>query len=76
MPGKTKAMQELIQIQAELRQGKSITQLEALDMFGCMRLGARIWDLRHKLNIPIKTTTIEINGKQIAKYSLEDELQS
>ena len=25
----------------------SITPLEAQRLFGCMRLGARIWDLRH-----------------------------
>lgn len=25
---------------------KSITQREAAEMFGCWRLGARIWDLR------------------------------
>ena len=25
----------------------SITPLEALDQYGIMRLGARIWDLRH-----------------------------
>ena len=25
----------------------SITPLEAQELFGCMRLGARIWDLKH-----------------------------
>jgi len=34
------------QILAYLQRGKSITPLEALDRFGCMRLGARIWDLK------------------------------
>lgn len=29
-----------------LLSGKSITPLEALDLFKCFRLGARIWDLK------------------------------
>lgn len=29
-----------------LKKHKSITPLEALNEFGCYRLGARIWDLR------------------------------
>lgn len=34
------------QILAHLQQGQSITPLDALEMFGCLRLGARIYDLR------------------------------
>lgn len=30
-----------------LREHGSITQMEAAEEFGCWRLGARIWDLRH-----------------------------
>lgn len=30
-----------------LEQAGSITPLEALEKYGIMRLGARIWDLRH-----------------------------
>ena len=30
-----------------LREHGSITPLEALNSFGCYRLGARVWDLRH-----------------------------
>lgn len=30
-----------------MRDNGSITQLEAAEEFGCWRLGARIWDLRH-----------------------------
>lgn len=33
------------QILEYMRQGNSITPLEALNLFGCMRLGARIYDL-------------------------------
>ena len=34
-------------ILAYLIENGSITQLEAAEEFGCWRLGARIWDLRH-----------------------------
>ena len=34
------------QIKAHLQSGRSITPLEALDLYGCFRLGARIYDLR------------------------------
>lgn len=36
----------------------AITPLDALREFGCMRLGARIWDLR-KRGVPIVTTIKE-----------------
>ena len=38
-----------------LKTGKSLTPLEALQKFGCLRLGARIWELRQE-------------GKTILKY--------
>lgn len=31
-----------------LRGGGSLTGLEALQLFGCMRLGARVWDLKRR----------------------------
>ena len=53
-----------------LEQGYSITSLEALKMFGCMRLASRICDLRdrgYKINTcKIKTET----GKWVTEYSL------
>lgn len=49
---------------------KGITPLEALHLFGCFRLSARIKDLRdegHK----IKTTMIRVGKKKmVAKYFL------
>jgi len=36
------------QIKQYLLTGKELTPLEALEKFGCFRLGARIWDLRHE----------------------------
>lgn len=57
-------------ILAYLRTGASITPLEALDMFGCFRLGARIWDLR-RLGVDIDSKMIRLpNGKRVAEFRL------
>lgn len=55
-----------------LKTGKSITQLDALKMFGCFRLGARIWDLRKK-GYRIEEVDTHINGKTFARYFLASE---
>ena len=54
----------------------SITPVDAIREFGCLRLGARIWDLKNKRGIPIKTTKEKSKnryGKTVlyARYSLE-----
>lgn len=36
-----------------------LTQLEALQKYGCGRLGARIWDLRHA-GFPIKARNVKV----------------
>lgn len=57
-------------IKKYLESGNSITPLEALNLFGCLRLGARIYDLKcNGMNIISKTVTID--GKHYAKYSIE-----
>ncbi len=57
------------QILAHLRAGNSIAPLEALDAFGCFRLGARIYDLKAEGHSII--TEWESDGeKRWAKYSL------
>lgn len=35
-------------ILAYMQGGGSLTGLEALNLFGCMRLGARVWDLKKR----------------------------
>jgi hypothetical protein len=55
------------QIIAYLMSGRTLTPLEALDRFGCLRLGARIWDLK-KRGFDIKKETVESNGKHYASY--------
>lgn len=59
-----------------LRANGSITPLEALREFGCYRLGARIWDLRHDGH-SISTEMVEgrdWNGEheRYARYRLEE----
>ena len=50
--------------------GNGITSLGALHLYGCLRLSGRIHDLRSQ-GLSIKTDMVEINGKRIAKYTLE-----
>jgi len=53
-----------------LRSGKTLTSLQALRMFGSMRLAARIQELRDQ-RIKIKSRMIRsATGKRIASYSL------
>ena len=47
-----------------------ITALQALNMFGCMRLASRISDLRSE-GFPIAKEMIEVNGKRVAQYWLQ-----
>jgi len=52
-----------------LKLGHSITPIDALKMFGCFRLGARIHDLKQK-GYDIKSELIERDGKHFAEYSI------
>jgi hypothetical protein len=56
-------------IKGWLLNGYSITQLDALNMFGCFRLSARIANLREE-GLDIITDMVNVNDKRIAKYSL------
>jgi len=59
------------QILAHLKAGKSITPLLALRKFDCLRLGARIWDLRQDGHPIIKQTAYDRKSKKhFASYSL------
>jgi hypothetical protein len=44
--------------------------LEALEKFGCFRLGGRIYDLKQRGH-KIETVMVEKNGKRFATYRLE-----
>ena len=53
-------------LREHLASGKSITPLEALNKFGMLRLGARIYELRKSW--AISTEMVESNGKVFARY--------
>ena len=53
-----------------MKKGLTITSLEALQMFGCMRLASRIHDLRVRgENIIVEKIKLA-NGKSVAQYKL------
>jgi len=56
-------------IKQHLESGQAITPLEALQQYGCLRLAARISDLRDQ-GMNIRTDIIELNDKRFAKYTL------
>ena len=52
-----------------LERGNKITPLEALNLFGCFRLSARIHDIKES-GCDVNTEIIEVNGKKVAQYSI------
>lgn len=56
-------------ILAYMKRGRTLTPLEALEKFGCFRLGARMWDLKQAGHI-VKSRLVEIEGKRVARYLL------
>jgi hypothetical protein len=57
-------------ILAYLREGHRITALEALELFQCFRLAARVHELRREGWNIIERTVETASGKRIAEYSL------
>lgn len=58
-------------ILAHLKAGKNITAIDALNLFGCFRLSARIYELRNR-GYQIETTRKSKSGKNFAVYSLKN----
>jgi hypothetical protein len=56
-------------LEAWLLKGRTITALQALNKWGCMRLSARINELRND-GFPILTDSVKQNGKVFARYRL------
>ena len=56
-------------IKGWLLNGYSITPMEALNMFGCFRLSARIANLRDE-GFAVVTDMVNINNKRVARYYL------
>lgn len=63
----TEAQRKLIL--EHLQSGKGITPLEAYQQYNCLRLGARIYDLRAEGH-NIHTETVLDDGKHYARYWL------
>jgi len=62
-------------ILAWLRRGRKLTPLGAQDRFGCLRLGARVWELRGE-GWPIRTTMVCVRNRygenvRVAEYRME-----
>lgn len=64
-------MTQTIEILNHLKSGKSLTPLDALQMFGCFRLGARVYDLKKAGHNIISKMISLPNGKKVAEYSLQ-----
>lgn len=65
------------QILEHLQSGRTITQLDALNKYGCMRLSGRIFELRQR-GYKIRTKTIAVRTRDgepayVAEYSMEVE---
>jgi len=65
-----KTRSQTIKILNCLAKGKPITPIDALEKFGCLRLAARISDLRAD-GYQITTTIANKNGKRFAQYSMQ-----
>ena len=66
-----KSISQKRQIKAWLESGKSITVFEALEMFGCMRLAARVCDLRDEgMQIEVRSI-VTPSGKHVAQYRMK-----
>ena len=63
-------MTQLQEIQKHLKEYGEINPLMALERYGCMRLAARIQELRG-MGMKIKTQIRKGNGKAYASYKLE-----
>ena len=68
-------------ILAYLEKGNTITSLEALNKFRCMRLASRIHDLREKLletgsDMVIVSERIKVGEKYVARYKMEKKVDS
>lgn len=55
-----------------LESGKSISPLEALTVFGCTRLAARIYDIEEKFGIAVdRIDRRDASGKRYSRYRLK-----
>ena len=67
-------MTQVEAIRAAFLRGEQLTPLEALNRYGCLRLAARVSDLKSD-GLDIRTETVEANGKRFARYRLAEPRQ-
>jgi len=65
-------MSQSTQILNHLKQGNSLTPMEALNLCNCWRLADVVYKLKNKGH-NIQTTLIKKNGKTFAEYKLKRE---
>lgn len=69
-PNTKSSLTHKAQIRQALLNGETLTPIDALNRFGCFRLGARIYDLKDEgMNILKDWKTLS-NGKKVAAYRL------
>lgn len=68
---------QTLEILRALLRGERLTQLGAIRLFGCTRLGARIYDLKHDHGVNIESAMVRTaEGKHVKEYWLsKDELK-
>ena len=69
---------QVSRILAYMREGHTITPLEALDKFGAMRLSAVIKDIEKRIGYPPKRERVQVKNRfgkdvYVAKYWLSNE---
>lgn len=70
-PNKKECSTQVESILAYLKTGKTITPLEALNLCGCMRLQARIFDIKQRGYAIAKSMVQLPNGKRVMSYWLD-----
>ena len=63
-------MSQTKQILKHLQKGKTITAIQALNLFGCFRLASRINDLG-RMGIIVDRVTVVKDKKRFAKYFIK-----
>ena len=67
-----KTLSQCDRILIHLQSGKTINPLQVLNLYGCFRLGARIYDLK-QAGFDIDSRLVHENGVQYAEYSMRAE---
>lgn len=69
-PNGASSSSQVSRILAHLKDGKTITPLEALNLYGCFRLGARIADIK-ALGYEVKSEFVTTpSEKKVKRYHL------